>query len=148
MRVSERYVRGKFRAGAQILPEANVKGTFTLYLSLYFNQAPATRLAGSLCDRILSTDLLKPVGVVRFYILLYNRRRRVFHAPRSVRIYSPRAVISVRPPAEPFSRSFQAAPACSCSSASVCPAPRSRPSPRPSGRSRTGRSCRGYDPGS
>ena len=30
MRVSERHMRGKFRAGALILPEANVKGTFTL----------------------------------------------------------------------------------------------------------------------
>ena len=30
MRVSERYTRGKFRAGNMILPEANVEGTFTL----------------------------------------------------------------------------------------------------------------------
>ena len=30
MRVSERYMRGKFRAGNLILPEANVKGTFAL----------------------------------------------------------------------------------------------------------------------
>ena len=30
MRVLERYMRGKIRAGAQILPEANVKGTFRI----------------------------------------------------------------------------------------------------------------------
>ncbi len=32
MRVSEHSMRGKFRAGNMILPEANVKGTFALYL--------------------------------------------------------------------------------------------------------------------
>ncbi len=72
MRVSERYMRGKFRAGALILPESNVKDTFTLALLQNFPQSYIVTVTSMICSYLIFIPIIKFASVISVYALLKN----------------------------------------------------------------------------